>query len=66
MRQKEAMMEDFLAGFELALKQELERRSELETEVVTALEKYSSLLVQTQNMPRYSNIFTHYQKIILC
>jgi hypothetical protein len=52
MKNKETMMEEFLIGFEQAMKQEKDRRGELEKEVVVALTKYSSLLVQTQNMPR--------------
>jgi hypothetical protein len=53
MKNKETMMEEFLVGFEQAMKQEKDRRAELEKEVVAALTKYSSLLVQTHNMPRY-------------
>lgn len=52
MKKNEMMVEEFLGGFEHAMKQEKDRRVELEKEVVAALTKYSSLLVQTQNMPR--------------
>jgi len=52
MKKKEIVMEEFLAGFEMAMRQEKERRTELENDVVAALSKYSSLLVQTQHMPR--------------
>ncbi|XP_059476870.1 intraflagellar transport protein 74 homolog [Neocloeon triangulifer] len=51
MKRKEAAIEDFLAGFEVAKQQEEARRSELEHEVGAALAKYAALLVKAHNLP---------------
>ncbi|CAB3364224.1 Hypothetical predicted protein [Cloeon dipterum] len=51
LKKKEAAIEEFLSGFELAMQQEQARRNELEKEVVTALQSYSALLEKTQNLP---------------
>jgi hypothetical protein len=56
LKKREAVMEEFLSTFDSAMSDEKNRRSQLESEVVEALAKCSSLLVQTQQLPRYNSV----------